>query len=53
MASQKVDNIQLLSLKLCRNSPGEENRDWTGKGLLKAQVEAGFSWPKDALARIP
>jgi hypothetical protein len=35
---------------LCRNSPGEENRDLTGKYVLKGQVEAGFSRSMPALA---
>jgi hypothetical protein len=38
------------SSKLCRNSPRKENRDLTGKYVLKGHVEAGFSWPIDALS---
>jgi hypothetical protein len=30
----------LVHLKLCCKSPGEENRGWTGKGLLKGPSES-------------
>jgi hypothetical protein len=33
-----------------RNSPRTDNRDLTGKYVLKGPVKAGFSRPKDALS---
>jgi hypothetical protein len=36
-----------LPSRASTSSPGEENRDLTGKYVLKGQVEAGFSRSRD------